>query len=92
MFQTWTDGTRVLYIHGAVFVPFNTTLHDNLRRTVYRLFYFNTPAFMWHLVTIRFRLLFVASTSFGDQVRIERLRLGTDPSNTLYHDGLLCES
>ena len=92
VFQTWTNGTTVLYIHGAVFVPFNTTLHDRLRKTVYRLFYFNVPACMWYLATIRFRLLFVASTSFGDQVRIERLRLGTDPSNTLYHNGLLCES
>ena len=37
-------------------------------------FYFNAPASLWHVVgTISFRLLFIASTSFGDQVRIERL-------------------
>ena len=92
VFSTLTDEAIVLYIHGAVFVPFNTALHDRIRKTVYRLFYFNTPACMWYLVTIRFRLLFVASTSFGNEVRIERLRLGTDPSNTLYPGGLMCET
>ena len=92
IFSDLDDGDTTLYIHGAVFVPFNMPLHDRLRKTVYRLFYFNTPACMWYLVTIRFRLLFVASTSFGDQVRIERLRLGTDPTNTLYPGGLLCET
>ena len=82
-----------LYNHGVVFVPFNTTLHNMLRMTVYRLFYFNTPYSLWHIArTIRFRLLFIASTSFGDQVRIERLRVNTDPSTTLYPGGLLCES
>ena len=91
--QTLTDGNTSLYIHGAVFVPFNTTLHDRLRMTVYRLFYFNTPASLWHVVrTIQFRLLFVASTSFGDQVRIERLRISTDSSNPFYPGGLVCES
>ena len=90
--RTLTD-ENTLYIHGFVFVPFNTTLHDPLRMTVYRLFYFNTPASLWHVVrTIRFRLLFIAPTSFGDQVRIERLRVSTDPSTTLYPGGLLCES
>ena len=91
--QTLTDGNTSLYIHGAVFVPFNTTLHDRLRMTVYRLFYFNTPACLWHVVrTIRFRLLFVASTSFGNEVRIERLRLSVDSSNSFYPGGLLCET
>ena len=91
--QTLTDGNTSLYIHGAVFVPFNTTLHDRLRMTVYRLFYFNTPASLWHVVrTIRFRLLFVASTSFGNEVRIERLRISVDSSNSFYPGGLVCES
>ena len=91
--QTLTDGNTTLYIHGAVFVPFNTTLHDRLRMTVYRLFYFNTPASLWHVVrTIRFRLLFIASTSFGDEVRIERLRISVDSSNPFYPGGLVCET
>ena len=91
--QTLTDGNASLYIHGAVFVPFNTTLHDRLRMTVYRLFYFNTPASLWHVVrTIRFRLLFIASTSFGDQVSIERLRISVDSSSTFYPGGLICET
>ena len=91
--QTWRDENTTLYIHGAVFVPFTTTLHDRLRMTVYRLFYFNTPASMWHTVrTIRFRLLFIASTSFGDEVRIERLRVSVDSSNSFYPGGLVCES
>ena len=32
--QTLTDGNTSLYIQGAVFVPFNTTLHERLRMTV----------------------------------------------------------
>ena len=28
------DDDHILYIHGAVFVPFNTALHDHLRVTV----------------------------------------------------------
>ena len=89
--QTLTDGNTSLYIHGAEFVTFNTTLHDRLRMTVYRLFYFNTPASLWHVVrTIRFRLLFIASTSFGDQVRIERLRISVDSSNPFYPVYYVC--
>ena len=83
-----------IYIHGAVFVPFNTTLHDRLRMLVYRLFYFNTPYCLWYVIeSLRFRLLFVASTAFGDHVRIERLRIGLDPTPTLYHGTqMICES
>ena len=88
-----TDENCTLYIHGTVFVPFNIALHNVLRMTVYILFYFNTPYSLWHVVrTVRVRLLFVASTSFGDEVRIERLRISTEPSTTLYSGGLLCES
>ena len=84
---------RTLYIHGVVFVPFNTPLYDELRVRVYRMFYFNTPYNLWLLIrSIRFRLLFVASTSFGDQARIERLRVNTEPSTILYPGGMFCES
>ena len=84
---------RTLYIHGVVFVPFNTPLYDELRVRVYRMFYFNTPHNLWLLIrTIRFRLLFVASTSFGDHVRIERLRVNSEPSNSFYPGGMFCES
>ena len=84
---------RTLYIHGVVFVPFNTPLYDELRVRVYRMFYFNMPYSFWQVIrTIRFRLLFIASTLFGDQVRIERLRLSVKPSTTLYPGGLFCES
>ena len=91
--RTVVDDNRILYIHGAVFVPFNTTLHGQLQSTVYRMFDFNSPYALWHFITtIRFRLLIVASTSFGDCERIERLRVSSDPSTTLYPSGLLCES
>ena len=91
--RTVMDDNRILYIHGAVFVHFNTTLHDQLQSAVYRMFDFNSPYALWHFIrTIRFILLFVASTSFGDCERIERLRVSSDPSTTLYPSGLLCES
>ena len=84
---------RTLYIHGVVFVPFNTPLYDELRVRVYRMFYSNTPYNLWLLIrSIRFRLLFMASTSFGDQARIERLRLSVEPSTTLYPGGMFCEA
>ena len=83
-----------LYIHATVFVPFLTTLHADLRLTVYRMFYHNTPYSVWHFIrAIRFRVLFVASTSFGDQLRIERLRLTDELSDPVYVGSeLLCES
>ena len=81
-----------LYIRGVVFVPFNTPLYDELRLRVYRMFYFNTPHNLWLLVrSIRFRLLFVASTSFGDHVRIARLRVNAEQSPTFYPGGMFCE-
>lgn len=84
-----------VYIHGTVFVPFNTVLYDHLRLTVYKMFYFNTP-YSFHINFVRaieFRLLFVASTAFGDQLRIERLRLTNEHSDTIYHGTtILCES
>ena len=84
-------GIRRFYIHGTVFVPFLTHLHYGLRMAVYTMFYFNTP---YSLITsIRFRLLFVASTSFGDQIRIERLGLTCVPSASVYPgSGNICES
>ena len=84
----------MLYIHATVFVPFLTTLHADLRLAVYRMFYHNTPYSVWHFIrAIRFRLLFVASTSFGDQLRIERLRLTDELSDPVYSGAeLLCES
>ena len=88
------EENRTLYIHGAVFVPFNTPLYDRLGMIVYRLFFFNTPYCLWYVIeSIRFRLLFVASTAFGDHVRIERLRLGLDPTPTLYPGSqMICET
>ena len=80
-----------LYIDGTVFVPFNTVLHDALRMTPYVMFYFNTPHSL--VTSLRFRLLFVASTSFGDQISIERLRLTCLHSDAIYHGSArLCES
>ena len=82
-----------LYIHGVVFVPFNTPLYYELRLKVYKMFYFNTPHNLWLLIrAIRFRLLFVASTSFGDHVRIERLRVNSEFSTPFYPGGMFCES
>ena len=88
------DENCILYIHGTVFVPFNTPMYYHLRSLVYRLFYFNTPYSLWYVIeTIRFRLLFIASTAFGDHVRIERLRIGLDPTPTVYPgSSLICES
>ena len=91
--RTMGGENRILYIHGVVCVPFNTPLYDELRVTVYTMFYFNTPYGLWQVIrTIRFRLLFIASTLFGDEVRIERLRVSTDSSTTLYPGGMLCDS
>ena len=75
-------GIQRVYIHGTVFVPFNTHLHAELRRAVYSMFYFNTPNSL--IASLRFRLLFIASTSFGDQISIERLGLTCIPSASVY--------
>lgn len=84
--QDHSDQHGTAFIHGTVFIPFKTVLHENLRLTVYRMLYFNTPySFLIHFVrTIRFRLLFVASTALGDRIRIERLRVTNEHSDTLY--------
>ena len=89
--STWHP---TLYIHATVFVPFLTTLHADLRLAVYRMFYHNTPYSVWHFIRAnRFRVLFVASTSFGDLLRIERLRLTSESSYPVYPGSdLLCES
>ena len=75
-------GIRRVYIHGTVFVPFHTTLHDELRKAVYSMFFFNTPRSLW--MSLRFRLLFVASTTNGDEISIERLGLICAPSASVY--------
>ena len=90
----WRGMNNRLYIHGTVFLPFNAVIKDVLLMTVYRLFYFNTPYAVWHFIrAIRFRLLFVASTSSGNHITIERLRLTSEPSNTRYPGtSMICES
>ena len=75
-------GIRRVYIHGTVFVPFETLLHDELRKAVYSMFFFNTPRALW--MCLRFRLLFMASTAY-DALSIERLGLTCMPSTTMYH-------
>ena len=90
--RTVGNENRILHIHGVVFVPFNTPLYDELRVVVYRKFYFNTPYGLWHVIrTVRFRLLFIAWSSFGDQVRIERLRVSTEIEYALPRR-IVCES
>ena len=62
---------KTLYIRGTVFIPFGIIPGVEVRLTVYRLFYFNTPYAVWHFIRcIRFRLLFVGTTSVGDRIEI----------------------
>ena len=79
---------QTLYIRGTVFVPFHIIPNLNLRLAVYRLFYFNTPYSVWHFVrNIKFRLLFVGTTSLENRAAIVSLSLTNQHS-----DGMLCES
>ena len=75
-------GIRRVYIHGTVIVPFRTTLSIELREAVYSMFFFNTPNSLW--ASLRFRLFFMASTSVGDGMSIERLGLTCIPSASRY--------
>jgi len=88
-----TEGRSPLYIHGTVFLPAYVTSFDHIRMEVYRMFYFNTPYTVFNFTSrIRFRLLFVSSSAFGDQIRIERLFVTPNASDTLYHNGMACET
>ena len=75
-------GVRRVYIHGTVFVPFETLLHIESRKAVYNMFFFNTPRALWAF--LRFRLFFVASTAVEDQMSIERLGLTCIASASRY--------
>jgi len=73
-----------MYIHGTVFFPLNVISYDHIRMEVYRMFYFNTPFLVFEFTSrIRFRLLFISSSTFGDQRRFERLFVTPNASNTL---------
>ena len=86
-------GRSPLYIHGTVFMPFHIVAFDHIRMEVYRMFYFNTPYRVYNFIPrLRFRLLFISSTAYGDQIRIERLFVTPRVSDTLYHNGMMCES
>jgi len=88
-----SEGRSPLYIHGTVFLPFPMIAYDHIRMEVYRMFYFNTPYRVYNFIPrLRFRLLFISSTTYGDQIRIERLFVTSRVSDTLYHDGMACES
>ena len=92
-FVRTTEGDSTLYLHGTVFMPFGTIFSEHIRLTVYKMFYFNTPYFLWRFLRrIRFRLLFVGSTAYEDRITIERLSYSIRPSNTLYYNGMYCES
>jgi len=92
-FVRTTEGRSPLYIHGTVFFPFRVISYDHIRMEVYRMFYFNTPYRVYNFSSmIRFRLLFVSSSTFGDQIRIERLFVRSTVSDTLYHNGMACET
>ena len=77
-------GIQRVYIHGTVIVPFRTTLSIELQEAVYSMFFFNTPRSLW--ASLRFRLFFMASTSVGDGMSIERLGLIRAPSASVYPD------
>ena len=92
-FVRTSEGRNPLYIHGTVFMPFHIIAYDHIRMEVYRMFYFNTPYRVYNFVPrIRFRLLFVSSSTFGDEIRIERLFVRSSVSDTLYHNGMACET
>ena len=83
-----------LYICGTVFIPFGITPSVDVRLTVYRFFYFSTPYSVWYFIScIRFRLLFVGSTSVQNRIEIVRLSLTKERSDSLCPaDNVLCES
>ena len=85
---------ETLYIRRTVFIPFGIIPGVAVRLTVYRFFYFNTPYAVWHFIRcIRFRLLFVGTTSVANGIAIVRLSLTNEPSDSLYPgDHVLCES
>jgi len=92
-FVSNSEGRSSLYIHGTVFMPFNVVAFDHIRMEVYRMFYFNTPYRVYNFIPrLRFRLLFISSTAYVDQISVERLFVTSHVSDSLYHDGMTCES
>jgi len=90
-FVRTTERQISLYIHGTVFMPFQV-IATIIYICIYRVFYFNTPYRLYDFITrLRFRLLFVSSMTFGDQITIERLMVRSTVSDTLYHGGMMCE-
>ena len=94
-FQYYRDLTSILrnaeantdiFICGAVSAPF-IIFYEHVRMIVYNLFQFNTPYDVLRFFgRVRFRLLFVGSTTIEGRIEFERFHVTTTYSDRIYHD------
>ena len=81
------DRDTDIFICGTVMTPFLVIFYEHVRLTVYRMFYRNTPYCVYRFLgRVRFRLLFVSTTTLEYRIELERFRITTTFSDPIYHD------
>ena len=81
------DRDTDIFICGTVMTPFPVVFYEQTRMEVYRMFYKNTPYSVFRFLgLIRFRLLFVSTTTIENQIEFERFRISTTRTDPIYHD------
>ena len=81
------DRDTDIFICGTVMTPFPVVFYEHTRLEVYRMFYRNTPYSVFRFLgLIRFRLLFVSTTTIENRIEFERFRISTTFSDPIYHD------
>ena len=77
--------SRVMYIHGTVFLPMNIRPCQHVRRCVYDMFFFNMPNEVVRTNSrVRFRLRFESTTWVGDRMSIDNISCRLEFSDPLY--------
>ena len=81
------DRDTDIFICGTVMTPFPVVFYEHVRMVVYRMFYRNTPYCVFRFLgLVRFRLLFVSTTTIENRIEFERFRISTTFSDPIYHD------
>ena len=76
-----------IFVCGTVMTPFPVIFYEHVRLTVYKMIYRNTPYCVYRFLgRVRFRLLFMSTTTLENRIEFERFRVTTTFSDPIYHD------
>ena len=76
-----------IFICGTVMTPFTIIFYEHVRLAVHRMVYRNTPYYVHRIIgRIRFRLLFMATTTIEGRIKFERFHVTTTFSEPIYRD------